>query len=47
MYGRLIVEKNDLYGSVFELKTAFLTSGYYMLTIENGDFKTQKNLIIK
>ena len=47
MYGRLIVEKNDLYGSFFELKTAFLTSGYYMLTIENDGFKTQKNLIIK
>ena len=47
MYGRLIVEKTDLYESVFELETAFLTSGYYILTIENNGFKTQKNLIIK
>ena len=47
MYGRLIVKKTDLYESVFQLETAFLTSGYYILTIENNGFKTQKNLIIK
>jgi hypothetical protein len=47
LFGRLIIEINEISASDFKLKTDFLTSGQYMLEISDESLITHKALIIK
>ena len=47
LFGRLIIEINEISASDYKLKTDFLTSGQYMLEISDESLITHKALIIK